>query len=54
MQSFYSDVLRENSVYIAGVFFVGLVYKLYSVYFHDLFFLLELADMNLSGLIAPI
>lgn len=54
MQSFYSDVLRENSVYIAGVIFVGLVYTLYSVYFHNLSLALELADMNPSGLIAPI
>jgi hypothetical protein len=36
MQSFYSDVLRENTVYIAGVIFVGLVYVLYSVCFHEL------------------
>jgi hypothetical protein len=34
MQSFYADVLRENSVYIAGVILVGLVYVLYSVCFH--------------------
>jgi predicted nucleic-acid-binding protein len=36
MQSFYSDILRENSVYIAGVVLVGLVYVLYSVCFHGL------------------
>lgn len=35
MQSFYSDILRENSAYIAGTIFVGLVYVVYSVCLHD-------------------
>jgi hypothetical protein len=36
MQSFYSDILRENSAYIAGIVAVGLVYLLYSVCFRGL------------------
>jgi hypothetical protein len=36
MQSFYSDVLQENSLYIAGAFIAGLAYVIYSVSFHDL------------------
>jgi hypothetical protein len=34
MQSFYTDVFRENSVYIAGVIFLGLIYAIYSVRSH--------------------
>jgi hypothetical protein len=36
-QSFYSDVLRENSVYIGAVIIVGLGFALYSVGTHDLY-----------------
>lgn len=35
VQFTYTDVLRENSVYIGGVFIIGIAYFIYSVSLND-------------------
>jgi hypothetical protein len=37
LQSFYTDVLRENSVYIGAFIIVGLGFALYLVGMHGLY-----------------